>query len=330
MVLRERERVIFSLALAVVIHGLVIAAIALTGFAPEPYPESTPVFITLPEYAIPQPSASETEPPRPTESPPDAQPQPTANERPVTAGASGPAASAPESLAVQPSVADDAGAPDFSDDPLPFQRESSDRADDRTGDEELFALPREADESQEPPSFMTDEFALQPAQAMPEADQDRFQERQRTDPGFAQRFDALIAALAAAAEEGRSTTGESGPGGDESVRTPGTPSQTTLPGGEDVFWSGAGRGLVSEQFMPDLTAADFGGAVPAQISFEFSFDVDANGNILPGSLIVLKSTGYTAVDQKLRQAISRWRFERAPAASLVTAVSQLTIARDGI
>ena len=98
-----------------------------------------------------------------------------------------------------------------------------------------------------------------------------------------------------------------------------------------VQWVGGGtRRLIGAPALPQLTAADFGGAVPARVSYVVVLEISAEGFIVPGSLILRQSSGYTAADAKVRTAVSTWRFETAPGSSPAAAIATLHIERKDV
>jgi TonB family protein len=70
--------------------------------------------------------------------------------------------------------------------------------------------------------------------------------------------------------------------------------------------------------------------VPARLEFVVVFDVDPQGVVVPGSVILQKSSGHTAVDRKVRSAILNWKFLPKPQAETETGVFTLVVERSDI
>ena len=168
---------------------------------------------------------------------------------------------------------------------------------------------------------MEGEFSLQPESALREEERRALAQMRDTVPGFADRLTDLVEALDRPLAPRPSGTGEGPP-----TAEPG-PSTTPLPGGA-IEWVGTGgRRPLRPLEPPELTAADFGGQVPARISYLFAFKVNDQGLVIPGSLILRQSSGYTLADQKVRMAISSWMFDPSPGAEAVTAIGWFHIER---
>ena len=169
------------------------------------------------------------------------------------------------------------------------------------------------------------EFSIQPESALRSDEREALATIRETVPGFDERLSELVAALERPPVPRTATTEQ------PTDETAAGPSTTELPGGSVIEWVGTGgrqpRGVLG---LPQLTAADFGGQVPARITYLIVFEVDASGLVQPGSLILRQSSGYTGADLKVRQAVSRWAFDAAPGAPSVTAIATLHIARDEI
>jgi len=194
------------------------------------------------------------------------------------------------------------------------------------------------DVDSERPSWVVEgEFSRQPEDSLEQSEQQTLDEMRKTVPGFSDRLAELLEALENPGVIGSDDEATDGAGPADGAETgrdegPATDSATTteLPGGA-IEWVGSGsRQPVDELTEPKLTASDFGGTVPARVSYLVVFEVDENGLVVPGSLILRQSSGYTLADQKVRRAISTWRFDPAPGTSPVTAIATLHIARDEI
>ncbi|MFW6288989.1 MAG: hypothetical protein ACOC2Q_04340, partial [Spirochaetota bacterium] len=162
-----------------------------------------------------------------------------------------------------------------------------------------------------------------------EGEQRALDEKRESVPGFDERLSELIRSLEnpPSSTSGSESGTRSGDGGDEGPAS----ATTALPGGSAIEWVGSGgRRPVGGLALPTLTAEDFGGQVPARISYLIVFEVNADGLVVPGSLILRQSSGYTRADQKVRASVSTWRFEAAPGAPPITAIATLHITRDEI
>ena len=346
MTTQERERLAASAAMALVIHALLLVAFALSGWRVEPYPETTPVYVTLPDYARPEPVPEPT-PPAPVEPtpqpPPPVEPTPTPPQAPTPTPTPTPSPAPTPTPPTQPrttppSTTAAPAAPRSTDAPpgelssrvdMPWLTdEGADREALRPQGDDLFAQRAEAERPADVPDWVVaGEFSMQPLDTLSAADRSGLQARLESVPGFADAFAAYERAITSGPTAG-TTPGSptSGPG------TPGTdPGVTALPGGGLIDWLGqGGRPLLPGYAMPALTAADFYGSVPARVSYLFSIDVNAEGFVVPGSLILRQSSGYTLADDKVRRAVSSWRFETVQGSGIVTGIATLHIERGTI
>jgi outer membrane biosynthesis protein TonB len=353
MIEHDRDRLFLSIAIALALHAIVFAVMAIVGLDFTPYPEISPVFVTLPEYETVRPEAepepTPPEPPAPVaepepEPPPEIAQSPEAPpEEPVRdlGAAEQPPAQRPVPAPVRPAptVTETPSAPSGSDAPpgsfttedLPWlnQSDADDRAQERSSDE-LFAVREPDDVDQDLPSWVVEgEFSVQPESSLERDAQRALEQKRETVPGFAERLAELQRSL----ENPPSATTGSGSEPSDSTDPNATPraASTSLPGGGSIEWVGSGsRRPVGRLSLPGLSAADFGGQVPARVSYLIVFEVNAEGLVVPGSLILRQSSGYTLADQKVRAAVSTWRFDPAPGAPSVTAIATLHISRDEI
>lgn len=344
MIHNDRERLLFGAGIALLLHGVLFVGLALGGFDFAPYPETSPVFVTLPDYATPEPRATPrveepVEPqvdlaePEPVETQPDAteprtttEPRPTPEPGPVqTPPPQRSTPATPSARDQAPAAGRDAPPGSFSTEDLAWLDDSPDRDRQRTSDADLFAIDEPDDADTDLPSWVTEgEFSRQPEATLPADEQAALAEKRDTVPGFASRLAELVSALdnPPSAGPGSADAPGSGPTG---------PSTTSLPGGSSIDWGEAGsRSPIGTLTLPLLTASDFGGRVPARVSYLIIFDVNAQGQVVPGSLILRQSSGYTLADQKVRAALSTWRFEPAPGTPPVTAIATLHISRDAV
>lgn len=357
MIHTDRERLFLAVGVALVFHAVLFGGLALAGFDFTPYPETSPVTVTLPDYTPPEverqiepepvePEPVEPEPPpariapaEPELAPAEPAPAEPAPEPAPPARDAGPVP-APRASSEPPASGTDAPPGAFSQDDLRWLNDDDvpDREGDRTPDD-LFAIDEPDEVDTDLPSWVVEgEFSLQPESSLERGEQRALEQMRETVPGFADRLAELVEALenppGAAdfdGEGGEDAPGEAD-GSDGGVDDgPSTPSSTTeVPGGA-IEWVGSGsRRPVGELTRPDLTASDFGGTVPARVSYLIVFEVDEDGLVVPGSLILRQSSGYTLADQKVRRAVSTWRFDQAPGTRPVTAIATLHIARDEI
>jgi TonB family protein len=202
------------------------------------------------------------------------------------------------------------------------QPRAGDRADDRTTDEELFTFEEDQADADLPDWVRAGEYSIQPEESLTPSEQATIEEKRETLPGFEERLDRFVSAVNA--PEGPA----SAPSPEQTGNT--NASRQQISGDSAIEWFGSGPRTVTDYSEPRLTAADFGGQVPARVNYIVIFDVDAAGRVVPGTLIVRQSSGYTQADQKVRQAILGWRFEPSPSAPTVTAIATLQITRDEI
>lgn len=358
MIHTDRDRLLLAVGVTLVFHAALFGGLALAGFDFTPYPETSPVTVTLPDYTPPEASPPDTapaepepvepEPVEPEPAPAEIEPAEPAPERPEPAPATPepesagpsppPSEPAPEpsprssdAPSASPQIGRDAPAGALSTDDLPWLNdEGGDREGDRAS-EDLFAIDEPDEADTELPSWVTEgEFSVQPESSLEDDEQDALDEKRAAVPGFSDRLVDLMDAL-------ENPPGTTDSGEDDGVETGSDegrdtdPATTDVPGGGAIEWLGSGsRRPVGELTRPALTASDFGGTVPARVSYLVVFEVDEDGLVVPGSLILRQSSGYTLADQKVRRAVSTWRFDPAPGTPPVTAIATLHIARDEI
>jgi hypothetical protein len=321
-----------GIGVAIALHAIIFTLMAIFGFDLTPYPENEPVFVTLPDYEEPEPEpepiAPEPVEPEPAEIAPEPQEQPEA-QTPRSAQSAAPPATSPDPAPSQgartpaPPTQGGATAP-VSQEPLPWQEQgASDRGATRTRDDELFDFQDDEATGDELPDWVVSGQVVQPIDTLEASDQATLADKVATLPGFDERLDRLLDSLSNPA--GPASVAGPEQTGNENV------SRQDLPGNNAIEWVGSGpRGVVSELTLPRLTASDFGGTVPARVNYIIVFDVNDAGVVVPGSLILRQSSGYTQADQKVRRAVSSWRFDPAPGTPNVTAIATLQISRDEI
>jgi outer membrane biosynthesis protein TonB len=336
MIQQDRDRLIVSLFLAVVVHVVIFVGLSFVHWQIRDYPETTAVFVELMDYEstppVPEPVAPEPEPPEPEPQiqpvEPEPQPQPQVTERAPDRPAAQPPASAPaqQPAATQstPPVSTDAPPGSFTTEDLPWLSSpdtTTDREDSRTSDANIFRFNDETSDTGELPAWVA-EGTLQPLETLDTATRESLEAKNQEIPGFQERLDAIANSLA---------QGPPGPGTSTSGSETSTTTTSGPPGVGPIEWVGGGtRTFLGTQAMPSLTSDDFGGLVPARITYIMVFDVNADGLVVPGSLIFRQSSGYTAADQKVRRAVSSWRFDPAPGSPPVTAICTLVFERDDI
>ena len=135
-----------------------------------------------------------------------------------------------------------------------------------------------------------------------DGDPDNLAESESTLPGFQDRLDQVIESI---------------------LSPPNDPGQSTME------WIGTrSRRPVGVLSLPTFASSDFGGLVPARVSYVVVFDVSADGLVVPGSIILRQSSGYTSADRKVVNAVASWRFEPVPGSRPVTAICTLVLERD--
>lgn len=331
---QDRDRLAFSLVLALVIHAVIIVTLTLVDWEIHEYPQTEPVFVELLDYQStppviePVPEPAEEIPPEPvTDAEPEEQepaeapapqPEPVA---PAVQEAERPAV--PAQVVASDAPPRDAPAGSFSTEDLPWLRSdpSANRDETRTADAELFTF-NEATEIGQLPAWVA-EGTIQPLSSLAPGDQEILAEKQETVPGFQDHLDQILQSLRSPAI----TADQSRPPvtGDQADST-----EVSLPGDSRLEWVGGGsRRPVGALALPEFGADDLGGLVDARITYIIVFDVNWKGHVVPGSLILRQSSGYTAADQKVHRAVNTWHFEPAPPGSPpVTAICTLILERD--
>ncbi len=314
MTVADRGRTITAVLLAVLVHVVAAVAITVFGGSFEPYPESTPVIVTLPQY-----DDSPTEP-APSEPEPRSEPQPVAAEPEPVTPAPRDSAPPPASQTEQPPAA-----PREPPQPLPWEEQgsSAEREAARVDDQDLFPSDEPDAATADLPSWVVaGEVSRRPEESLAPQEQAVLDRKRETLEGFDARLNAL----------GEALDNPRGPSSAPSPQETGTATATRsdLPGDGIIEWIGSGGRQAVSTDLPPLTGEDFGGQVPARVNYIIVFEVDSAGAVVPGSLILRQSSGYTLADQKIRSAVLRWRFEPAGNAPTVTAIASLQITRDEI
>ncbi len=351
---QDRDRLVAGWIIALVVHGLLVLGLSFADLSYADYPEVTPVLVELPEY-LPAPSASPEEPrptepeeaePEPEPPEPEPEPEPPPEPEPQEIGSR----STPEQQPAPAPVPQEAPRrevePQPEPEPEPEERAPSEEDFDaydlrtaesasprtretlRTSDESLFSFSEPDAGDPDAPEWVSSLDSTTPGaeveaeSTMNVSDREELRDRYQSVPGFEDRLREVIRGLedpdARAAETPPRDSGD----GETSVDRPG---DTDLPG--EITWVGDGRGLVHEPVLPGLTAAHFGGRVPAQVTYIIVFDVDATGLVLPTSLLFRQSSGYTAADREVAAAVRQWQFEPARGAPMATAILTLRLQR---
>ncbi|MCK4513798.1 MAG: hypothetical protein KAU31_01000 [Spirochaetaceae bacterium] len=332
---QDRDRLAFSIVLALVIHAVVIVMLTLIDWEIREYPQMGPVFVELLDYQStppviePVPEPVEEIPPEPVT---DAEPE---EQEPAEAPAPQPEPVAPAvQEAERPAVPAQAMASDApprdappGSHPMddPFMQDDSAaaaREEARPAYADPFSSPEETP-SGELPAWVAEGGTIQPLTSLAVGDQERLAEKEDTLEGFAELMELITQSLVSP----QATVDRSQPVtevGEES-------SEVSLPGDSSLDWVGGGsRGAVGELALPEIGSADLGGLVPARVVYIIVFDVYSAGRVVPGSLILRQNSGYTAADQKVRRAVSSWRFEPAPGSQPVIAICTLILERDNL
>lgn len=340
-------RVGVAIVLAVLLHAGAAAAIAIFGFQLEPYPESTSVTVTLPEYEEPEPEP-ETETPE-AEEPPvraaqsertqsdSAQPGPPVEERRQTGRAESaqtapPQRSAEETPSPSRRSEGDNGTSSAEQSPEDGALSAEARAAAREAQRADFDELSRIDEPDQPDSNLpgwaaAGEILERPATQSPASQEEQAElarQLSSQSPEFANTLRELQRALD---QDPAATAPTPSVPGDQSSNEPSPTGEVS--GSEFIEWFGGERAALSAE-PPELAADDFGGQVPAVVNYMVVFEVDAAGRVVPGSLILTRSSGYTAADQKVRRAVQGWRFQPAPGSPNVTAIATLQILRGEI
>jgi outer membrane biosynthesis protein TonB len=329
----DRERVGIAVLVAVVLHAGIAVAIGVFGFELAPYPETEPVFVTLPDYVEPEPEEVQPEPEEP-EPVVATQPEPAVPEQQTgvqqRTNTAQPEPVAPAPAAPQPAPAPSAAPPRTTAQAPPepeVDPEAAARArgDMRSGFDLMAGIDDQEvnDSASDLPGWVVaGEVSVRPEESLSAAEQQLLGQKRVTVPGFENRLAELVDAL-------------QNPAGPMSAPTPaesGTPEVTHqgLPGDGIIEWFGDGERELTSFTLPRLSASDFGGQVPAVVNYIIVFEVNSAGSVIPGSLILRQSSGYTLADQKVRQTVGTWLFEPADGSGIVTAIATLQIARDEI
>ncbi|NBF39260.1 MAG: hypothetical protein GVY14_02485 [Spirochaetes bacterium] len=158
-------------------------------------------------------------------------------------------------------------------------------------------------------------------------------EKVATDPDFRRRLQDVTAALERRTSDGAATERAPRDGPDTGPEDEASPEGRT-PGDSRFEWVGTGnRQLLNPPAVPPdfFSSGDFGGQVPAEASFVVVFEVDQRGNIVPGSIIFQRGSGYLDAKEKLRGRIREWSFERtAPNEEDATGIFTLVVQREDI
>ena len=355
--MRDKDRMTIGIIGAVVLHLVILAIMQATGFGirpaptppaaievtfddlafipeeavpeerePEPEPARQPV--TEPEIAV----APEPEPPTPVPEPPAPQPPaptpappadpPAATQDSPPPGTTQPAPTAPTPTPPAAPRPQDGG-PTAEDLPLettPTRREAPPR------DPDLMAAGGMVAEHELEPDWWDGTFADRGTDSsqMEREQAEAFAERIEQDTEFDRAFREALARLDEARDVTSAPSRDTSGSGDPSSR-PGIPDGPGVPG---VEWSGAPRSALGPLPEIGLTARDFGGTVPPEVRYLIVFDVDAAGNVVPGSVVMQQRSGFTAADSKVGAAIRQWRFNAGRTTS--TAVFPLIIRSDQI
>ncbi len=218
-----------------------------------------------------------------------------------------------------------------------YGRESSDAPRRRSGSEDVLqpdpesvaadvALPDWAGTVLSDAGVSADQMSVSEATSVAERLRDSEFERMLTDAIAGVRSDSSSSGEAAPGAQEAPATGT--PGGDGASEGPATASPGSGVGDRRITWQRGERGSAGR--LPDLTAADFGGRVPAETLFVVIFEVDEGGRVVPGSIILQRRSVHTAANEKIRRAIASWRFQAKPGAQAESAVFTLVVRREDL
>ncbi len=338
MTYSDRSRLGKSILAAVAIHLVLAVGTALIDFSP-PLPDYIgPVFV---ELDIPQPEPVVEPPPPPPPPPPPTpveprvepeprpaptQPAPTPEPRPTPAQPA-PSAPAPAPRTETPAEpAPPVGAPpqEHIDQAMAWLHPgTTDRS--RPQSEPYDVDPRATAADGDFPDWAGQVMADAgiPTAQMDSGEVIDLAKRVQSDPAFRDRLRGALAAIDAAPAQL-----PTGPGTRPTDGTVSDAPATDLSDGS-LQWSGAdGRGGVPSK--PQLTAAMFGGTVPARIEFVVTFDVDGRGQVVPGSIAFAHRSGYTRVNEEVRRTVAGWTFQPKPGTPVESAVFTLIVYREDV
>ncbi len=154
-------------------------------------------------------------------------------------------------------------------------------------------------------------------------------QRIERDPEFEATLRRVIAGVEAAERDRRSAAGtgdgaDGEPGGD-----PGADGISGDPGTSDgsaaITGLRQGRGTPNMEFS--FTAQELS-ALPPTVTIVVAFDVLPSGQV--GSLMFVRRSGYTPVDQKVADRIRRWSFSRIAGTQTETGYFTLVISREDV
>lgn len=347
---RERGRLAFSIVVSLVVHAGIVAGLGFADWGIEEYPETVPVFIELPEYEpaplpepepepIPEPEPVEPPEPEPLPSPdPEPAPEPEPEDRqpvepepapvepeppPSEPVSSETPAAAPTRVAAATPEPRDAPPGSFDQSDLTWLQENDEAPErERQRAPNVFdEVPDEVFSEGDIPSWV-DQGVIQPIESLPVSERAALAEREESMAGFEERLDQILDTLNRPSTVARTEL----PASDTS-----TPDEVLPDNVEEIDWFGGGsRRPRDTLFLPDYSSEDFGSQGIARIEYVIVFDVDANGLVVPGSLILRQSSGYTRADELMRSAVSRWSFEPVPGAQVVTAICTIILERDDL
>ncbi len=328
---QDRDRLVFSLVLALLFHAGIIVVLSLIDWQIPEYQQVNTVYVEFLEYESAPPTTEPTPESVADPDPEEQQPaeEPLVEEQPVDNRLADAAPEAePDEGSVTASVSPPAESRDappgsFSLDD-PFMQDDSAaaaREEGRPDDPGLFTYD-EVTETGELPVWVA-EGTIQPLSSLEPADRENLAEKEDTVEGFAELMDLITQSLIAP----QTTVDRSRPFTEEGEES----SEVSLPGDSSLNWVGGGsRRAVGELALPDIGSDDLRGLVPRRLTYIIVFDVNSNGVVVPASLILRQSSGYTAADQKVRNAVTRWHFEPAPGSQPVTAIFTFVLERDDL
>jgi len=359
MDVQEKERLGISIAVALILHIGIFVGLSAHDWASDTPEYTGPVFVELESSFVPLPDPPEPEPapepepeldlseaashleepaaqaaeqapapaappaPAPVTPPAQTQPQPQRAPAPTPRPAPTPAPVDPLSQAPTRSLAEIEAE---------IRGERPDPAPERARPEREFALGDVLpdDSPGELPEWVRsiEERGISTAE-MDSRDVQQVAQRIERDPEFEATLRRVIAGVEAAARDrssapgtGDSTAGEAGgdPGADGISGEPGTAD-----GSAAITGLRQGRGTPEMAFS--FTSQELS-ALPPTVTIVVAFDVLPSGQV--GSLMFVRRSGYTPVDQKVADRIRRWSFSRISGTQTETGYFTLVISREDV
>ncbi len=354
MDVQEKERLGVGIAVALILHIGIFVGLSAHDWSTE-IPEYTgPVIVELESSFVPLPDPPEPEPvpePEPELDMSEAAPQPEDVQAPAAEETPAPPAPTPTAPAQPQPQPQPAPAPSPRPRPAPapapvdplaqaptrslaeieaeIRGERPDQAPERARPERDFApgdvLPD--DSPGELPEWVRsiEERGISTAE-MDSRDVQQVAQRMERDPEFEATLRRVIAGVEAAARDRttRPGTGDTGPASEPSPD--GVAGESgTADGSAAITGLRQGRGTPDMDFS--FTPQELS-ALPPTVTIVVAFDVLPSGQV--GSLMFVRRSGYTPVDQKVADRIRRWSFSRIAGTQTETGYFTLVISREDV